>query len=59
MFYVANTFAILLQRGENKAKQNSIPGRALESHNLGREHSQSLTPFPHCLDSQWQVNAGG
>lgn len=62
MFYVANTFAVLLQRGktkQNKTKLNSVPGRDLESHNLGRECIQSLAPLPHCLGSQWRVSAVG
>lgn len=45
--------------GPNQTEQNSsIPGGDLESHNLGRECNQSLTPPPHCLGSQWQVSAG-
>lgn len=45
--------------GPNQTEQNSsIPGGDLESHNLGRECSQSLTPPPHCLGSQWQVSVG-
>lgn len=41
--------------GEGEQNKNSIPGRDLESHNLGREWSP--TSFPYCLESQF--SSGG
>lgn len=40
---------------EGEQNKNSIPGRDLESHNLGREWSP--TSFPYCLESQF--SSGG
>lgn len=48
-------FCYPFARGVKKQNKNSIPGRDLESHDLGRECSQSPSSFPYCLESQFSV----